>query len=98
MARFAAALGFGIAFALNAADGKASPRVHRAAQASDENPAEIIAVEIRKQGHSCDKPLSIERDLERSMPNLGVWILKCGNATYRVRLVPNLAAQVERVD
>ena len=94
MARFAAALGFGIAFVLNAADGK---RVDTA-QASDENPAEIIAVEIRKQGHSCDKPLSIERDLERSMPNAGVWILKCGNATYRVRLVPNMAAQVERVD
>jgi len=97
-ARFAAALGFSMAFVLIAGDAKAGRRVDTAAQASDEKPAEIIAVKIRKQGHSCDNPLSIESDRERSMPDRRVWILKCGNATYRVRLVPDMAAKVERLD
>ena len=87
-----------MAFVLIAGDAKAGLRLYAAARASDEKPAEIIAVKIRKQGHSCDKPLSSESDRERSVPNGRVWILKCGNATYRVRLVPDMAAKVERLD
>ena len=87
-----------MAFVLIAGDAKAGPRLNPIAQASNEKPAEIIAIKVRKQGHSCDRPLSIESDRERSMPNGRVWILKCGNATYRVRLVPDMAARVERLD
>ena len=67
-----------------------------AAQGADEMPAEIIAAQIRDQGYSCDKALSAER--ERPESDDAVWILKCENATYRVRLIPDMAAKVERLD
>lgn len=59
---------------------------------------EIIAAQVRKRGFACDKPASAERELQRSKPNETVWILKCGNASYRVRLVPKMAATVDRID
>ena len=66
------------------------------AQAANEMSAEIIAVQIREQGYACDKALSAQRE----HPELddAVWILKCDNATYRVRLVPDMAAKVEKID
>lgn len=66
------------------------------AHAAEEMPAEIIAVQIRDQGYACDKAISAKKDGERSDDS--VWILKCQNATYRVRLVPDMAAHVERLD
>jgi hypothetical protein len=98
-ARFAAALGSSMAFVFFPGDADAGGRLDTGAvQAGNEKPADIVAVKIRKQGYSCDTPLGVERDHERSMPNQPVWILKCGNATYRVRLVPDMAAHVERLD
>jgi hypothetical protein len=64
--------------------------------AAEEMPAEIIAAQIRDQGYACEKAISAKRDGERS--DDAVWILKCQNATYRVRLVPDMAAHVERLD
>jgi hypothetical protein len=66
------------------------------AQGAEERPAEIIAVQIRDQGYACDKALSAEREQPESYD--AVWILKCDNATYRVRLIPDMAAKVERLD
>ncbi len=63
------------------------------AHAAEEMPAEIIAAQIRDQGYACDKAISAKRDEERSDDS--VWILKCQNATYRVRLIPDMAAKVE---
>ncbi len=65
------------------------------AKAVEEMPAEIIAVQIREQGYACDKALSAKRE----HPELddAVWILKCDNASYRVRLIPDMAAKVERL-
>ena len=63
------------------------------AHAAEEMPAEIIAAQIRDQGYACDKALSAKRDGERS--DDAVWILKCPNATYRVELIPDMAAKVE---
>ncbi len=63
---------------------------------AEEMPAEIIAAQIRDQGYPCAKALSAERDGERS--DDAVWILKCENAKYRVKLVPDMAAHVERLD
>jgi hypothetical protein len=68
------------------------------AQATEETPKEIIAVRIRKQGYSCDQPISAERDRERSKPDEAVWILKCEDGIYRVWLIPDLAASVERIE
>jgi predicted trehalose synthase len=61
-------------------------------------PAETIAAQVRLQGHRCDEPLSATRDTARSKPNEAVWVLKCANATYRLLLIPNMAARVEQLD
>ena len=95
--RYTAALGLGFASVLllgNVASGfRFTPLP---AQAAEEKPPEIIAAQIRDQGYSCDKALSAER--ERPESDDAVWILKCENATYRVRLIPDMAAKVERLD
>jgi hypothetical protein len=68
------------------------------AQAEDESPANIIAVQIRKQGFACDKAENAVKDAKLGRPDLPVWILKCSNASYRVRLVGNMADHVEKLD
>ena len=62
---------------------------------AQETPVGIIAAHIRMQGYTCDDPRQAERDAKASKPNETVWTLDCGNATYRVTLVPNMAARVE---
>ena len=69
-----------------------------AAQAAEETAAETLAVQIRRQGYRCDRHLSAERDAERSKPDEAVWVLKCANATYRIRLIPDRAATVEQLE
>ena len=63
-----------------------------------ETPKEIIAAQIRMQGFACDKPVSAERDRAASRPNETVWLLKCEDRSYRVRLVPDMAADVRPLD
>ena len=67
----------------------------RDAYAIDETPTEIIAAQIRDQGYECVKPQSAKRDVAQSAPNETVWVLDCENGSYRVTLVPDLAAKVE---
>jgi hypothetical protein len=67
------------------------------AEAELEQSKDIIAAQIRDQGFACDKALGAERDRAASRPNEAVWTLICENASYRVRLVPNMAAHVERL-
>ena len=67
------------------------------AASDDEMPAEIIAVQIRKQGYECINPKSAKRDPKASEADLPVWILTCENATYRVRLVGDMADHVEKL-
>lgn len=67
------------------------------AAAELEKPADIVATQIRKQGYKCEKPKSAERDSAASKADGVVWVLRCDSATYRVRLIPKMAAQVERM-
>lgn len=67
------------------------------AAAEQETPKEIVAKQIRRQGYECGKAQSAERDQAASKPDEAVWVLSCDNATYRVRLHPDMAAQVELV-
>jgi hypothetical protein len=60
-------------------------------------PTDLIADQIRGQGYACQTPESATRDAAASKPDEAVWILKCDGATYRVRLVPDMAAKVEKV-
>lgn len=78
------------AFAISAGSGLAL--------ALDEMPKDIIAAHIRMQGFTCDKPISAERDHAASKPNETVWHLKCEDHSYRVRLVPDMAADVRLMD
>lgn len=57
----------------------------------------IVADQIRDQGYKCDKPSGAVRDTGASRPNEVVWLLTCEDANYRVRLVPDMAAHVERL-
>ncbi len=65
------------------------------AYAAGEPPKDVIAAQIRTQGYVCERPLQAVRDKRRSRPDYEVWILNCGNATYRVGRYPDLAAKVE---
>jgi hypothetical protein len=61
----------------------------------EEDPSGIIAAHIRQQGYPCDNPQGATRDEAASQPNETVWRIECGNADYRVTLVPDMAARVE---
>jgi hypothetical protein len=67
------------------------------AQAQLEMTKEILAVQLRKQGFECASPQSAERDAKDSQPNETVWIVKCENAAYRMRVVPDIAAAIEKL-
>jgi len=55
----------------------------------------MLAVTIRAEGFTCDKPLRAARDAKRSRPDRGVWVLKCSNAMYRISRSPDMPAKVE---
>jgi hypothetical protein len=61
-----------------------------------EVPKEIIAAQIRKQGYDCVNPTSAVRAGETPLDDRR-WILHCEGVSYRVTLVPDLAAMVEKL-
>jgi len=63
-----------------------------------ESPKDDIAAQIRAQGYACDQPQSATRDPQASRPDEEVWLLRCEGASYRVRLIPDVAAQVEPIN
>lgn len=62
------------------------------------SPRRVIAAQIRSQGFACIKPKRATKDMRASKPLGAVWEIQCKNATYRVRLIPGMAAKVKRVD
>jgi hypothetical protein len=64
---------------------------------AQETPADSLSAQLRRQGHRCEGPIIAERDAELSKPDELVWVIRCANATYRMRLVPHMAAQVEQI-
>ena len=71
-----------------------------AAQSDDESDSQeaagIVATQVRDQGYACDDPVSAKAEQGEDGDN--VWRLDCQNASYRVRLVPDMAASIERID
>ena len=59
---------------------------------------EVLADQLRSQGYPCAQALSSQRDGDRSSRDESVWILKCTNGAYRVRLIPDMAAKIEKID
>ena len=68
-----------------------------AAAMAQEAPKEIVASQIRSQGYACDSPQNAERNIAASKAHEVVWVLDCQNASYRVTLIPNMAAKVDKV-
>jgi hypothetical protein len=68
------------------------------AVAAQEDPTNIVADQIRAQGYKCDSPQRAKRDEQASKPDEAVWILQCESGSYRVRLIPDMAATVEKID
>ena len=68
------------------------------AASSQEDPTNIVADQIRSQGYKCDAPQTATRDPQASRPDEQVWLLQCESGSYRVRLVPDMAAKVEKID
>ncbi len=60
--------------------------------------AEVVASQIRRQGFTCKNPSSAERIQAESAPDTPVYLLKCEGMTYRVRLIPDQASEVTRVE
>ena len=56
----------------------------------------LVAVQVRNQGFACAEPVSAKRDT--SVDDNAVWTLTCADASYRVRLIPDQAAEVEKLD
>jgi hypothetical protein len=84
--------------ALGLAFGTGDIALSSSAHAQQERAAQIIAVQIRKQGYTCGKAESAERDVKASKANVPVWILKCDNARYRVRVFADQADEVDPLD
>ena len=91
----ALSLGLGVALTLNG--GRYVAEQILPAARAQETPAETLTAQLRRQGHRCEGPVNVERDAERSKPDEPVWVVKCTNASYRMRLIPHTAAHVEQI-
>lgn len=56
-----------------------------------------LAAQVRTQGFPCDKPVSATQNERSSRPNEEVWVLTCENGSYRMTVVPDMAARIERL-
>jgi len=65
---------------------------------AQETPPATLSAQLRLQGHRCDEPVTAQRDAQLSKPDETVWNLRCGNASYRMRLTPDMAARIEKLD
>jgi hypothetical protein len=57
-----------------------------------------LAAQVRTQGFTCDKPQGAEKNDSASRPNEEVWILTCENGAYRMTVVPDMAAKIEKLE
>ena len=63
-----------------------------------ETDPEIVAAAVRARGFSCDRPQSVERDSEASLPDREAWTLRCETAHYRVIFEGDTGPQVVRIE
>jgi hypothetical protein len=66
-------------------------------KAQQETPTDIVATQLRRQGFPCTAPQRAVPERKESSPNAAVWRVRCAEGVYRVTLVPNLPARVERM-
>ena len=75
-----------------------APLIPVTALAQQVTPTDVVTAQLRRQGVPCTSPQPAVREQKESAPNATVWIVRCNEAAYRVTLVPDLAAKVERID
>ena len=64
---------------------------------AEEGAKTVIAAQVRDQGHPCGTPEAAVRDETLSKPGEAVWTLTCDNASYQVRLIPDMAADITKL-
>lgn len=65
-----------------------------AAADDDSTAATIIADQVRDQGFACSEPVTADKDEASSKPDVPVYVLTCGNGSYRVEVIPDMAAKI----
>ena len=65
-------------------------------ESEDKEAADIVAAQVRDQGYKCDDPVQASQD--QNADGDAVWTITCENAAYHVRLVPDMAADIEVID
>lgn len=65
---------------------------------AQETDVSIIAAQVRSQGFACDNPTGAERAADESAPDQQVYTLACDGVTYRVKLIPDMAAEITKID
>ncbi len=91
-----AALLYGFMLVLTGA--VSAPVVAQTDAAGAKEAADLVATQVREQGYDCKDPVKAERDAQASTPDETMWNLTCKSTSYRVRLVPDMAAQIEQTD
>ena len=64
---------------------------------ADDDALNVLGDQLRLQGLPCKHAQSATPDPDSSRPDERVWIIKCDDVSYRMRLIPNMAAQVEKL-
>ncbi|MBS0232837.1 MAG: hypothetical protein JSR99_05065 [Proteobacteria bacterium] len=68
------------------------------AESAEEPPMDLLASQARDQGFTCNHPKSARFDAKTSKPNEKVWVLQCEHDTFRMTVIPDLAAKIEKLD
>jgi len=92
------AQGTGVRLALLALIAAAVLFLPPAAVAQLKDAKEVLAVRVREQNHPCNRPLTAERDEARSKAHEAVWLLRCDNADYRLRLRMDMGAEITKLN
>ena len=64
---------------------------------ADDAQLKLLADQLRLQGFACAHPKNATRNAAASRPNESVWNVDCDEASYRMQLVPDMAAKIEKL-
>jgi hypothetical protein len=67
------------------------------AESGIEPPMDLLATQLRDQGFPCDHPSNAKLDEKASRPSERVWVVECKGVRYRMTVVPDLAAKIEKL-
>ena len=55
----------------------------------------ILSAVARKQGYKCLEPIEAIKDPADSIPEEMAWLLRCNNATYKIKLVTHSQSKIK---